>query len=56
MTNGRKSKIKKKNKDIGESYSHYTGKVALISKSDYQTAQAKLYDEFEALTDYLIEK
>lgn len=56
IEHGGKSKIKKKNKDIGESYSHYTGKVALTSKSDYQTAQAKLYDEFEALTDYLIEK
>lgn len=56
IEHGGKSKIKKKNKDIGESYSHYTGKVALTSKSDYQTAQAKLYDDFETLTDHLIEK
>lgn len=34
----------------------YTGKVALTSKSDYQTAQAKLYDDFETLTDHLIGK
>lgn len=56
IEHGGKSKIKKKNKDIGESYTHYAGKVALTSKSDYQTAQAKLYDEFETLTDHLIEK
>lgn len=56
IEHGGKSKIKKKNEDIGESYSHYTGKVALTSKSDYQTAQAKLYDDFETLTDHLIGK
>ena len=56
IEHGGKSKIKKKNKDIGESYSHYIGKVALTSKSDYQTAQAKLYDDFEILADHLIGK
>ena len=56
IEHGGKSKIKKKNKDIGESYSHYTGKVVLTSKSDYQTAQAKLYDDFEILADHLIGK
>lgn len=56
IEHGGKSKIKKKNRDIGESYSHYTGKVALTAKCDYQTAQAKLYDDFEALTEHLIGK
>lgn len=55
IEHGGKSKIKKKNNDIAESYSHYAGKVALTSKSDYQTVQSKLYDDFETLTDHLIE-
>ena len=55
IEHGGKSKIKKKNNDIAESYSHYIGKVALTSKTDYQTVQSKLYDDFETLTDHLIE-
>ncbi|MBR5432845.1 MAG: hypothetical protein IK117_00240 [Bacteroidales bacterium] len=54
IEHGGKSKIKKKNKDIGESYSHYTGKVALTSKSDYRKTQAGLYDDFKTLTDHLL--
>lgn len=54
IEHGGKSKINKKNKDIGESYSHYTGKVALTSKNDYRTTQAGLYDDFEILTDHLL--
>lgn len=54
IEHGGKSKIKKKNKDIAESYSHYTGKVALTSKSDYRKTQAGLYDDFETLTDHLL--
>lgn len=54
IEHGGKSKINKKNNDIGESYSHYTGKVALTSKNDYRTTQAGLYDDFEILTDHLL--
>lgn len=50
---GKESKIKQKIKDIGESYSYYTGKVAPTMKSDFLTAQEGLYDDFDRLTDHL---
>lgn len=50
---GKESKIKKKIKDIGESYSYYTGKFAPTLKSDFLTAQEGLYDDFDRLTDHL---
>ena len=52
---GKVSKIKQKIKDIGESYSYYTGKVAPTLKSDFLAAQEGLYDDFERLTDHLQE-
>lgn len=53
---GGSSKINAKIKNIGESYAHYTGKVALTSKKDFQTAQKKLFDEFDELSNHLIER
>lgn len=50
---GDKNKIKKKNSDIGNSYSFYTGKVAPTLKEDYLTAQEGLYDDFDKLTDHM---
>lgn len=53
---GGNSKIKAKIKNIGESYAHYTGKVALTSKKDFQLAQDRLFDEFDELSNHLIER
>ena len=53
---GGNSKIKAKIKNIGESYAHYTGKVALTSKKDFQLAQERLFDEFDELSNHLIER
>lgn len=52
---GSESKIKKKEEDIADSYTHYVGKPALITTDDYLRTQDKLYDEFEDLVDYLLE-
>ena len=55
LDHGSESDIRKKELEIGQSYSHYVGKPVMTSSSDYQKAQEMLYDEFEELADYLIE-
>lgn len=55
LDHGSESDIRKKELEIGQSYSHYVGKPVMTSSSDYQKAQDMLYDEFEELADYLIE-
>lgn len=50
---GSDADIRKKQKDLGESYFHYTGKLVPRAEEDYQNVQIKLYDEFEMLVDYI---
>ena len=47
--------IKKKMKDIAESYSYYTGKVTPTTSVDYLMTQEGLYKDFCVLADYLQE-
>lgn len=52
---GGESKIRKKELEIGESYSHYVGKPVLLSSNDYLKTQDMLFDEFDELADYMID-
>jgi|GEM_PF-3539397 len=52
---GDESKIRKKELEIGESYSHYVGKPVLLSSEDYLKTQDMLFDEFDGLANYMIE-
>ena len=51
---GGESKIRKKELEIGESYSHYVGKPVLLSSNNYLKTQDMLFDEFDELADYMI--
>jgi hypothetical protein len=53
MDHGSEGDIRKKEFDIGESYTHYVGKPVITSSSEFQKAQEMLYDEFDVLADYL---
>ena len=55
LDHGSESDIRKKELEIGKSYSHYVGKPVITASGDYQKAQDMLYDEFDELADYLIE-
>lgn len=50
---GSEGDIKRANRKIGDSYSHYAGKPVLLSSSDYMKVQNGLYNEFDVLADYL---
>lgn len=50
---GPESSIKKKNMEIGKSYSHYTGKPVLTSKADFLRTQEMMYDEFDSVVNHL---
>lgn len=54
LDHGSESEIRKKELEIGESYSHYVGKPVITSSSDYQKAQNTLYDEFDELASYIL--
>ena len=54
LDHGSESDIRKKEKEIGQSYSHYVGKPVITASGDYQKAQEMLYDEFDVLADYLL--
>lgn len=45
--------IRKANRKIGDSYSHYAGRPVLLSSYDYVKVQDGLYNEFDVLVDYL---
>lgn len=45
--------IRKANRKIGDSYSHYAGRPVLLSSSDFMKVQDGLYNEFDILVDYL---
>lgn len=47
--------IRKANRKIGDSYSHYAGRPVLLSSSDFMKVQDGLYNEFDVLADYLTE-
>lgn len=51
---GKESSIRKKNKEIGESYMHYVGKPVLSKRDDFLQTQEKLYEEFERMADWLM--
>ena len=53
LDHGSESDIRKKEFDIGKSYTHYVGKPVITSSGEFQKAQEMLYDEFDVLTDYL---
>lgn len=53
---GKDKDIRKKDNEIGKSYSHYVGKPVLLSREDYLETQNKMYEEFENLVDYLMKK
>ena len=53
LDHGSESEIRKKELEIGKSYSHYVGKPVITSSGEFQKAQEMLYDEFDVLTDYL---
>ena len=55
-THGSESKVRKKENDIGESYTHYVGKPVLLTEQDFLMTQEKMYDEFGRLMDYLMTK
>lgn len=50
---GSENSIRKKNIEIGKSYSHYAGKPTLTSKTDFLKVQEKMYDEFDSVIDHL---
>ena len=45
--------IRKANRKIGDTYSHYAGRPVLLSSSDFMKVQDGLYNEFDILVDYL---
>jgi len=53
LFHGSESDIKKKELEIGKSYSHYVGKPVITSSDEFQRAQEMLYDEFDELADYI---
>lgn len=53
---GSNSAIRAKNRDIGDCYSHYSGKQVLFTKEDYLSAQNLIYNEFDILINHLFEK
>ena len=53
LDHGSKSDIRKKELEIGRSYSHYVGKPIISSSREFQKTQEMLYDEFDVLADYL---
>lgn len=50
---GPESGIRKKTLEIGKTYSHYTGKPVLTSKSDFLRTQEMMYDEFDSVVNHL---
>ena len=53
LDHGSESEIRKKELEIGKSYSHYVGKMVITASGEFQKAQEKLFDEFDVLADYL---
>ena len=53
LDHGSESEIRKKELEIGKSYSHYVGKPVITASVDFQRAQEMLFDEFDMLADYL---
>ncbi len=53
LDHGSESEIRKKELEIGKSYSHYVGKPVITASVDFQRAQEMLFDEFDVLADYL---
>ena len=53
VDHGSESEIRKKELEIGKSYSHYVGKPVITASVDFQRAQEMLFDEFDVLADYL---
>ena len=53
LVHGSESDIRKKELEIGKSYSHYVGKPVITASGDFQKAQEMLFDEFDVLADYL---
>lgn len=53
LNHGSESEIRKKELEIGKSYSHYVGKPVITASGEFQKAQEKLFDEFDVLADYL---
>lgn len=53
LDHGSESDIRKKEFEIGQSYSHYVGKPVITSSDEFQKAQEMLYNEFDELADYL---
>ena len=53
LDHGSESEIRKKELEIGKSYSHYVGKPVITASGEFQKAQEKLFDEFDVLADYL---
>jgi hypothetical protein len=51
---GSESDIKKKIRNIGESYSYYAGTPVLASSDEFLLTQKGLYDDFDVLADYLL--
>lgn len=52
---GSENQIKKKKKDIMECYRHYTNQLLLKNQSDFIMLQKRMYDEFIALEEHLID-
>ncbi len=55
LDHGSENDIRKKELEIGKSYSHYVGKPVITARGEFQKAQEMLLDEFDELADYLIE-
>lgn len=53
LDHGSESEIRKKELEIGKSYSHYVGKPVITASGEFQKAQEMLFDEFDVLADYL---
>ena len=53
LDHGSESEIRKKELEIGKSYSHYVGKPVITASGEFQRAQEMLFDEFDVLADYL---
>ena len=51
---GSASEIKKKIRDIGESYSYYVGTPVLTSRDEFLQTQNGLYDDFDVLANHLL--
>ena len=51
---GTESSIRKKNREIRDSYMHYVGKPVLSTRDDYLQTQEMLYDEFGRMANWLL--